>query len=228
MSNRSATNTIKGYFYQFDYSIEKLLNLSNDSDEITVEGIEDIDIEGDDEEELRDFMDDHDAEWRASLDTDDLMGKYGITSIVRVVIVNEEGIITFSKVGESSTSKLSKNIDDAIEGKAEGVAISGGMGLATLAIGAGIFSFFAPCSFPMLPGYMSYYLAKTAQQDAAAAGSQDANVVTEGTEVVWDEDEETKKKRQKENIKKGALSGIATAMGIIVLYLIIGILLLLC
>ena len=45
MSNRSATDTIKGYFYQFDYSIEKLLNLPNDSDEITVEGIEDIDIE---------------------------------------------------------------------------------------------------------------------------------------------------------------------------------------
>jgi len=45
MSNRSATDTIKGYFYQFDYSIEQLLNLSNNEDEITVEGIEDIDIE---------------------------------------------------------------------------------------------------------------------------------------------------------------------------------------
>jgi len=44
MSNRNATDTIKGYFYQFDYSIEKLLTLSNDSDEIIVEGIEDIDI----------------------------------------------------------------------------------------------------------------------------------------------------------------------------------------
>ena len=45
MSNRSATDTIKGYFYQFDNSIEQLLNLSNNEDEITVEGIEDIDIE---------------------------------------------------------------------------------------------------------------------------------------------------------------------------------------
>jgi len=45
MSNRNATDTIKGYFYQFDYSIEKLLNLKNDGDRITVEGIEDIDIE---------------------------------------------------------------------------------------------------------------------------------------------------------------------------------------
>ncbi|MEE9429776.1 MAG: DUF4297 family anti-phage-associated protein [Melioribacteraceae bacterium] len=45
MNIRSANDTIKGYFYQFDYTIEKLLNLSNDSNEITVEGIEDIDIE---------------------------------------------------------------------------------------------------------------------------------------------------------------------------------------
>ncbi len=44
MSNRSATDTIKGYFYQFDYAIDKILNLPNDSDEITVEGIEDIDV----------------------------------------------------------------------------------------------------------------------------------------------------------------------------------------
>jgi hypothetical protein len=45
MSNRSATDTIKGYFYQFDYSIEQLFSLANDTDEITVEGIEDVDIE---------------------------------------------------------------------------------------------------------------------------------------------------------------------------------------
>jgi hypothetical protein len=44
MSNRSATDTITGYFYQFDYSISKLLELPNNNDTITIEGIEDIDI----------------------------------------------------------------------------------------------------------------------------------------------------------------------------------------
>ncbi|MBO1514084.1 DUF4297 family anti-phage-associated protein [Metabacillus bambusae] len=44
MSNRSATDTITGYFYQFDYSISKLLELPNNNDSITIEGIEDIDI----------------------------------------------------------------------------------------------------------------------------------------------------------------------------------------
>lgn len=50
MSNRSATDTIKGYFYQFDYTIAKILNLPKDSDKIIVEGIEDIDIESSTEE----------------------------------------------------------------------------------------------------------------------------------------------------------------------------------
>lgn len=50
MSNRSATDAIKGYFYQFDYSITEILNLPKDSDEIVVEGIEDIDINSSTEE----------------------------------------------------------------------------------------------------------------------------------------------------------------------------------
>ena len=42
--DRAADKTLKGYFYQFDYSILQLLNLANDFDSITVEGIEDVDI----------------------------------------------------------------------------------------------------------------------------------------------------------------------------------------
>ncbi|MCM3160803.1 DUF4297 family anti-phage-associated protein [Metabacillus litoralis] len=50
MSNRSATETILGYFYQFDYTIFKILNLANVDDSIIVEGIEDVDIKTIDEE----------------------------------------------------------------------------------------------------------------------------------------------------------------------------------
>ena len=45
MTDRTATDTIKGYFYQFDLSILQLLELDDESDKITVEGIEDIDID---------------------------------------------------------------------------------------------------------------------------------------------------------------------------------------
>jgi hypothetical protein len=44
MASRSAEASIKGYFYQFDSAIMELLQLSNSSDSITIEGIEDVDI----------------------------------------------------------------------------------------------------------------------------------------------------------------------------------------
>lgn len=44
MATRAADATIKGYYYQFDTSILKLLGLRTNADSITVEGIEDIDI----------------------------------------------------------------------------------------------------------------------------------------------------------------------------------------
>ena len=46
---RSATNTIKGYFYQFDKSILEILEQSNETNIVTIEGVEDIDIENSDE-----------------------------------------------------------------------------------------------------------------------------------------------------------------------------------
>lgn len=44
MTDRTATDTIKGYFYQFDYAITKLLELESDNDTIVVEGVEGVDI----------------------------------------------------------------------------------------------------------------------------------------------------------------------------------------
>lgn len=44
MTQRAAIDTIRGYFYQFDYTITKLLESNNDNDTIVVEGVEDVDI----------------------------------------------------------------------------------------------------------------------------------------------------------------------------------------
>lgn len=44
MVDRTAIDTIKGYFYQFDYAIVRLLELTIDTDTIIVEGIEDVDV----------------------------------------------------------------------------------------------------------------------------------------------------------------------------------------
>lgn len=44
MTTRAADATIKGYYYQFDTSILKILELTSDTESITIEGVEDIDI----------------------------------------------------------------------------------------------------------------------------------------------------------------------------------------
>ncbi|PZR28674.1 MAG: hypothetical protein DI535_05935 [Citrobacter freundii] len=44
MSQRAAIDTIRGYYYQFDATIASLLTASQDNDKVTVEGVEDIDI----------------------------------------------------------------------------------------------------------------------------------------------------------------------------------------
>ena len=46
---RTAISTIKGYFYQFDKSILEILEQSDETNIVTIEGVEDIDIEKDDE-----------------------------------------------------------------------------------------------------------------------------------------------------------------------------------
>lgn len=45
MVNRAANATIKGYFYQFDFAILQLLKAVDEDAKITVEGVEDVDIE---------------------------------------------------------------------------------------------------------------------------------------------------------------------------------------
>ena len=48
MDKREEVSTIRGYFYQFDYSILKVLELEHDDDTICIEGIEDVDISSED------------------------------------------------------------------------------------------------------------------------------------------------------------------------------------
>lgn len=185
-----------------------------------------IDVQRTDtEDDLRDFMEDHHAEWRAAIDDDgELVQKYNINAIVRLIIVDKEGTITYSHTGGSDYDTIKKELTAADEGTAEGVKISSGVGLAALAIGAGIFAFFSPCAFPMLPGYMSFYMAKSSQADQGMIGDQAGGVV-EGTDVQWEfDDEDVKRRKKSEAIRKGTKSGIATALGIVSFYLFIGLL----
>ena len=43
--DRTAVDTIKGYFYQFDFYILQILESQDNYKEFIIEGIEDVDIE---------------------------------------------------------------------------------------------------------------------------------------------------------------------------------------
>lgn len=45
MVNRAANATIKGYFYQFDFAILQLLQATDEHANVTIEGVEDVDID---------------------------------------------------------------------------------------------------------------------------------------------------------------------------------------
>jgi len=110
-------------------------------------------------EDLENFKNHYDADWIFSIDTDGVRLKYGVAAIPKTVILNPSGEISFSYTGEVSASRLSSEIEKAKAGGKANDAFFG-IGLPVLALMAGILSFFSPCAFPLLPGYMAYYIGK--------------------------------------------------------------------
>jgi cytochrome c-type biogenesis protein len=153
-----------------------------------------IDILADDTDSmLQDYRESHEIEWTIARDTDEVILKYNSQAIPKLVIINADGYATFENQGLTDKNTLRNELDDAISGKAVAIAITQAS-IFGLAIFAGIASFFSPCAFPMLPGYIAYYLKK----DVEAGG-----------EIP---------------MRKAALSGTISAAGIIIVYLIIGVL----
>ena len=185
-----------------------------------------IDVQrSDTEEEIRDFMNEFNAKWRAARDTDNLIRKYNVKSIVRLVIVDKEGKITFSHEGVSGFRAIEKQVTAAREGTASGVKISTDVGLTALAVGAGIFAFFSPCAFPMLPGYMSFYMARSGHAERPGMVGDQSGGLLEGTDISWEfNGESDKRKQQAAAVRSGVKSGLATALGIVFFYLLIGLL----
>jgi cytochrome c-type biogenesis protein len=144
-------------------------------------------------QELRDHRDDKNISWRYALDTDEIVTKYAASEIAKVVIINSDGFVVFEKVGVSETHEMKDAIEKAISGEAELITISP-VWIGALAFGAGIVSFFSPCSFPLLPGYIGYYLGLEKQRGELG----------------------------KKTLKKALPGGIASAMGILFIYIVVG------
>jgi cytochrome c-type biogenesis protein len=152
-----------------------------------------VDVLADDTDEmLQDYRESHGIEWTIARDTDELILKYRAELIPKVIIINKDGFATY-ETGQTDVDTLKSELDDAISGRARAIALQEAS-FVSLAILAGVASFFSPCAFPMLPGYIAYYLRK----DSEAGG--------------------------KIPLSKAALSGTVSAAGIILVYIIIGIL----
>lgn len=150
-----------------------------------------IDIDnGESETELRDFKEKHGADWSFAFDSDDLFHKYNPLNIPKLVIIDGDRGVTFTDVGVVSEEELYGEIEKALSGDAALASLgTTSLGLIGLAIGVGVGSFFSPCSFPLLPGYMSFYLGIDKSR----------------------------------SIRRALLGGGAAALGLVLVYLLIGI-----
>jgi cytochrome c-type biogenesis protein len=124
---------------------------------ISVEG------SGDTDELLQEFKSRYGADWTFARDTDRVWQQYqdlGQPFIPTLVIINPQGKITFRDIGEVPFEELSEQMDKASKGGFDVSITTKETSLALVALVTGVLSFFSPCAFPLLPGYMSYCLAR--------------------------------------------------------------------
>jgi cytochrome c-type biogenesis protein len=122
----------------------------------------------------------------------------------KLVIIDINGDVTFKSDDVVDDGELSSEINTAISGKGDAIAL-GSSSLLAVAFIIGITAFFAPCSFPMLPGYITYYMSTHGQdkEDNIEPSQQD----------------------KRKLLKKGLFTGAITGLGIAVVYLFFGLLL---
>ena len=145
--------------------------------------------------------------WRMAQDTPNLAvaGAYHVVDMPDVFIVDEKGQIVYDQSGAQSSDQLQATIGAALRGTAPAIAL---VTLSVFAIAgiAGLTTFFSPCAFPMFPGYMGLYLGLNAPAPVASArapGSYSGAA------------------------RRAALAGSATALGMLVVFLALGVALIL-
>jgi cytochrome c-type biogenesis protein len=118
---------------------------------------------GDTTDQIKAFKAKYGADWAFAKDTNKVWQRYqDITDpyIPTLVIINPQGKISYRHVGEASLGTLSTQVEKASKGGFDiGISTQGG-DLILVAFIMGILAFFSPCAFPLLPGYMSYVLAR--------------------------------------------------------------------
>jgi cytochrome c-type biogenesis protein len=152
---------------------------------------------------LKAYHQSHNITWYMAQDTTQLTvyNAYGVTDIPTVFIINKAGQPVYDVSGPQSQSQLQATISSALAGTATAISIVTVSVFALAAI-AGVTTFFSPCAFPMLPGYMGLFLGLNANGPASSD--------TLGTSY-------------KGAARRALQAGSVSAMGMMIVFLIIGV-----
>ncbi|MCG3220810.1 MAG: cytochrome c biogenesis protein [Candidatus Heimdallarchaeota archaeon] len=153
--------------------------------------------------QLQAFALEQEITWTLSIASPEMVIDYGIFEIPAFVVINTEGEVTFAQEGLLSFDTLKEECLAAIEGRREAIQITSYQGfLVGFAIIVAITSFFSPCSFPLLPGYIAHIM---------------------GVDLSTEEEKDEKEITQKKNYLLYPILGFFGGVGILVSYLILGI-----
>ena len=215
----------------FFLTCEPCKELAHDLKDLYDKGKEDFEIISIDivqyetAENISKYADQWDYKWRFAKDNEngDAARLYGFTQAPLIVIIDREGYATYRETGHMDIDELEDEVDKALEGEADPIEIPQ-IGLVGIAFIAGLASFFSPCSFPLLPGYITYYFKmkadtrkKREEEAMEAAGKADYPVAPEVAPEA--PKEPTMGSQVASGLKMGTLSGI----GIVLVYLVLGI-----
>ena len=123
----------------------------------------------DDESELRNYAKDFGWIHAMGDSNGDIELAYGVTGTPKLFIIDKNGQITYEAGGTTgksvpkSSNELELEVNKALTGQGTLVKVRESS-IYLFAVGAGVMVFFSPCSFPMLPGYMSFYLSSKKQR----------------------------------------------------------------
>jgi len=152
---------------------------------------------------LQSYRATHNITWTMAQDTGSLAVSraYGVQDIPTVVVIDPKGQVVYDVSGVQDQSTLQSKINSALAGTAVPIAIVT-VSVFVLAAIAGVTTFFSPCAFPMFPGYMSIFLGLNTREAVAQRSSGGAY---QGA------------------ARRAVLAGSVTALGMILVFLIVGI-----
>jgi len=105
------------------------------------------------------YSEENNYDWTHALDVNkEAFEAYNGIKIPKVVIIDPSGDLVYEK---SSNRIPLQEVEDTVSSAKSGLADTINLQTGSIwlmAVGAGALSFFSPCSFPLLPGYVSFYL----------------------------------------------------------------------